>query len=373
MIEAVRRLGARIAPVDADTLAVSGPPDDAGAAEIDAEDAGTVARFVMALAATRRGRTTVRGGPVLSGRPHDPLLAALRALGASVAGGPGLPVRIAGGEIAMRRLVVDGDLSSQFCSALLLAAPAFGGLEIVPGGRGVSMSYVAMTIEVMAAFGVRVVRDTAGVLTVPRGAAYAPASFRVPPDATGAMVFAAAATLSGGRCAFRDLARGPAEGELYALDVLERMGASVVRAPDRLDVAGRGTLRGVTADLRDAPDSAPALAVLAAFAEGDTVLTGIGHIQAKESDRIAGLIEGLRRLGVKAEARPDGLVVRGAGSGAAGEGGPVPISVQGDHRIAMAFALAGLRRAVVLDDGSVVAKSFPTFFEELARFGAEVR
>jgi 3-phosphoshikimate 1-carboxyvinyltransferase len=216
----------------------------------------------------------------------------------------------------------------------------------------VSKPYVDLTIAVMEAFGSRV-----HGLHVPFSGSVGQASYEIEPDASAASYFFAAAAITGGRVTVEGLHADSAQGDVQFVRILERMGAQVTWEPNAITVRGTGTLRGVDADLRDISDTAQTLAVVAAFAESPVGLTGIGFIRKKETDRIGATVRELQRAGIHAEERPDGFVVHPGTPTAA------RIETYDDHRMAMSFALLGLKvPGIEIADPDCVAKTFPEFW-----------
>jgi 3-phosphoshikimate 1-carboxyvinyltransferase len=350
---------------DAHTVLVHGRagPLAPGPSVLDARSSGTTARFVLPVAAIGPGPYRVDGTAQLRARPMADGLAALLDAGVAVTelGEPGhLPVEVEGSWRLGRPVRVAGNVSSQFLSGLLLAAPRFGADTMVEVDDDlVSVPYVEMTIAVMASFGAAVRRPSAGVFEV-AATGYQASDYAIEPDASAASYFFAAAAITGGRVRIEGLSRSSLQGDVAFVDVLESMGAQVTWLADAIEVQGTGTLRGVTVDLRDLSDTAQTLAVVAAFAEGPTEITGIGFIRAKETDRIGAVVTELRRVGIDADETPDGLVVH------PGSPRPAVIETYGDHRMAMSFALLGLRcEGIDIADPGCVAKTFPHFFEVL--------
>jgi 3-phosphoshikimate 1-carboxyvinyltransferase len=350
---------------DAHTVLVHGRagPLAPGPLVLDARSSGTTARFVLPVAAIGPGPYRVDGTAQLRARPMADGLAALLDAGVAVTelGEPGhLPVEVEGSWRPGRPVRVAGSVSSQFLSGLLLAAPRFGADTVVEvDGDLVSVPYVEMTLAVMAAFGAAVRRPSAGAFEV-AAAGYQATDYAIEPDASAASYFFAAAAITGGRVRIEGLSRSSLQGDVAFVDVLESMGAQVTWLADAIEVQGTGTLRGVTVDLRDLSDTAQTLAVVAAFAEGPTEITGIGFIRAKETDRIGAVVTELRRVGIDADETPDGMVVH------PGSPRPAVIETYGDHRMAMSFALMGLRsEGIDIADPGCVAKTFPHFFEVL--------
>jgi 3-phosphoshikimate 1-carboxyvinyltransferase len=365
MLDAVRSLGAR---VDLDegtrTAVVTGVASTDGLSvpagvRVDARQSGTTSRFLLPALALLPGRSVLDGSEQLRARPFGPLVDAVRHLGAGVEelGEPGrLPVAV-GGPVRGGRVALPGHLSSQFLSGLFLAAPLMpDGLSVHLTSPLVSVPYLEMTAAVMLSFGAQVegldVR-TGGY----RGCAYA-----VEPDASAASYFLGAAAITGGRITVQGLGTGSLQGDVRFADVLERMGATVDRSPDRITVTGTGTLHGVDVDMVDISDTAQTLAAVAVHADGPTRVRGIGFIRGKETDRIAAVVTELRRAGIDAVEEPDGFSVH------PGTPAPTRFRTYDDHRMAMSLALLGLRSpGIEIDDPGCVRKTYPGFFDDLAR------
>jgi len=360
MREALRSFGA--APFSS-----SEPAPDAGEGSppvINARLSGTTARFVLPLLALRRDPTRLDGAAQLRSRPMADGIAALRALGAEVVeeGEPGhLPVLVRGPATPVPGPAVEvaGDASSQFLSGLLMLGPAWpGGLRVTTSGGLVSRPYVDMTVAVMEAFGATVLVDEQGWTVEPGG--YRGTEYDVEPDASAASYFFAAAAVVGGRVTVEGLGRGSLQGDLAFVDVLEQMGCEVERGSDATTVSRSGDLVGVDVDMGDLSDTAQTLAAVAVFATSPTRVRGIGFIRHKETDRVGNVVRELQRCGIHAEEEPDGFVVH--------PGTPQPATVETyhDHRMAMSFALLGLRApGITIADPSCVAKTFPTFWKSL--------
>jgi 3-phosphoshikimate 1-carboxyvinyltransferase len=333
-----------------------------GPARLDAHLSGTTARFIAPVVALGEGAYTLDGGPSLRTRPMAPMLDALRSLGAQIVGHgePGhLPVTITAGGLFGGTIRVRADLSSQFVSGLLLAAPrAKSDLVIEVEGDVVSRPFLDLTVRVMHAFGAPVETD-AGRFAVPAGG-YRPAEYRVEPDASSASYFFAAAAICGGRVTVEGLGSGTTQGDARFADVLASMGAIVERTATSTTVVG-GPLVGVDVDLAEMGDVALTLAAVAVFADGPTRVRGVGYIRRHETDRIAAVVKELGRCGVRAEETEDGFIVHpGTPHGA-------EIHTYDDHRVAMSFALLGLRvPGIRITDAACVGKTFPGFWDVLA-------
>jgi 3-phosphoshikimate 1-carboxyvinyltransferase len=256
------------------------------------------------------------------------------------------------------------DVSSQFVSGLLLSAPLRPhGLVVRLDGEVVSRPYLDLTLAVMAAFGITVDQPDDRTYVVPPGR-YRATRYTIEPDASAASYFFAAPVIAGGRVRVVGLGAGAVQGDVRFVDVLERMGAAVDRGEDHIEVRASGTLLGVTADLTDFSDTAQTLATTAVFADGPTTVTGIGFIRRKETDRVAAVVAELRRCGIEANEDDDGFTIR--------PGTPTPATIRtyDDHRMAMSFALLGLRApGIEIDDPGCVAKTFPEFWDVFDSLG----
>lgn len=366
MVEALRGLGMAVAHDPAlATMTVGGtagrvPP---GPAELDARLAGTTARFLLPLLALGTGRYRLDGAPPLRARPMGPLITALARLGATIEeeGDKGhLPVTVVADGLVGGTVRLPGGVSSQFVSALLLSGPAMArGVQVELDLPLVSRPYLEVTAATMAAFGVSVERRGDATFAVAPGA-YRACRYRIEPDASAASYFFAAAAVCGGSVRIPGLGSRSVQGDLAFVDILEAMGAEVRRGDDVTEVVGNGKLNGVDVDLGDCSDVAQTLAVVAVFASSPTRVRGIGFIRGKETDRIAAVVSELRRCGIDADEHDDGFLVR------PGVPRPARIHTYGDHRMAMSFALLGLRvPGIEVIDPGCVAKTFPGYFSLL--------
>ncbi|MFZ2089553.1 MAG: 3-phosphoshikimate 1-carboxyvinyltransferase [Desulfobaccales bacterium] len=328
-------------------------------------NSGTSMRFLTAVAALGQGVYRLTGTPRLCERPMGELLTALKDLGVraiSEQGNDCPPVVVQGGGFTGGHTSLSGAVSSQYLSALLLIGPlASRGVVIDITGELVSRPYVDITLSVLTAFGITYSREGYQFFELPGGQSYQPRHYDIEADASSASYFWAAAALTRGRVTITNLDLESVQGDIDFLSVLARMGCHLTSAPEGLTVEG-GPLRGIHMDMSAMPDLVPTLGVLAAFAEGETVVSGVAHLRHKESNRLAAVVTELRKMGITAEETPDGLcIVGGVPQGAA-------IDTYDDHRIAMSFAVAGLKiPGVVVRDPGCVAKSFPDFWEYLEK------
>jgi 3-phosphoshikimate 1-carboxyvinyltransferase len=337
-------------------------------ATLDVGASGTTARFLTAALPLGRGRFVLDGTSRMRQRPIAPLLDALAQLGAAAQSRDGTgcpPVVVEAGGLPGGECAVRGDLSSQFLSALLMVGPcAARGVTVRLIGELVSRPFVGTTRAVMEAFGamVRPEGDEVGERFVVEPGGYRGRDYAIEPDATAASYFFAAAALTGGTVRVSGLGRDSTQGDLAFVDVLAGMGCMVEFNAEGVTVRGPARLTGIDVDLGPLSDTAQTLAAIAPFAGGPTTLRGLAHTRHQETDRLAAVTTELRRLGGRVDERADGLTIYPA----ALRGGTV--ATYDDHRMAMSFALIGLRvPGIRIADPGCVAKTFPDFF---TRFGA---
>lgn len=334
-------------------------------ATLECGNAGTVIRFLTAACAAGHGDYVLDGSSRMRQRPIGALVDALRDLGAQIGYGDRegyCPLTVRARGLRGGGVVFDRPVSSQYLSALLMAAPlATDDVMIAIEGALPSDPYVRMTLSVMESFGVSAVEDQMRRFIVPAPQMYSPSPYKIEPDASAASYFFAAAALTGGRMTVEGLGSDSVQGDIGFVKVLEQMGCRVEMDQRQATVYGPkdGMLRGVDVDLGAMPDVAPTLAVLAAFAEGPTRIRNIANLRIKETDRLAALATELGHLGVPTELHEDGITVTPRSRPVAGI-----IDTYNDHRMAMSFALAGLLLdGVIIRDPDCVAKTFPEFFE----------
>ena len=366
MVQALRALGAEVRETAGSgaygpDLLVTAAPAGSGCgvpAAVDCGLAGTVMRFVPVLAALRSGQTRFGGDPHARLRPMGTTVQALRGLGVRVddEGRAALPFTVHGtGAVEGGRLEIDAGASSQFVSALLLAAPRFrSGLHLVHRGSGVpSMEHIGMTVEVLRSVGVQVDDSVPNEWRVSPGPVRA-FDVAVEPDLSNAGPFLAAAVVTGGTVAVTGWPQGSTQiGDRWR-QILPMFGAEAVWADGTLTVSGTGELHGV--DLADTGELAPTVAALCALADSPSRLTGIAHLRGHETDRLAALTAEINGLGGDVEETADGLLIR-----------PAPLHggifhTYADHRMATAGAILGLAvPGVQVEDIATTAKTLPEF------------
>jgi len=368
MVESLAALGCRMEPVS-EGWRIEGVDGRlrAPAAPLYTGNSGTTARFLTAAACLADGPVAIDGSPRMRERPIDDLVRALEKLGAScrIEGRGGCPpVRVAGGGLRGGEAVIDARRSSQYVSAVLLSAP-YASADVTlrfEGGELVSRPYVDLTLDVMRAFGADAGWRDAGTLHVAASAHYRGRHYAIEADASSAAYPFCAAAIAGGRVRVEGFDPATRQPDAGLLDLLARMGCRVTRGADWAQVEGpSGALTGIDVDMNALPDEVLALAVVASFAEGPTRIRNVANLRIKETDRLAALETELRKLGADARADADSLEIR------PGPPRPAEIDTYDDHRMAMAFALAGLRQpGIRIRDPGCVSKTWPDYFAMLA-------
>jgi 3-phosphoshikimate 1-carboxyvinyltransferase len=362
MVECLQRLGLGVS-VEGDDAVVagSGGAIDAAGVTLDGGLAGTTSRFVTAVAALATGPVTIDGAPPLRRRPMGPLHTALADLGAHVESEVEgrLPVTVRG-PLRGGEVLLPGDVSSQYLTALMLVAPLLdGGLRVRLTTPLVSAPYVRLTATVMASFGVHAVAIEEESITVAPDR-YRGTELAIEPDASSASYPLAMAAVAGGRVQVHDLHQTSAQGDIVFAELLGRMGCAVADDGAGLAVSRDPAtpLVGLDIDMADVSDLVPTVAAVAVVASTPTTIRGVGFIRAKESDRLGDLAVELSALGADVTAEVDGLRVEPVVSLHGAE-----LGTHHDHRLAMAFAVvAAAVSGVTVRDPDVVAKSWPEFW-----------
>jgi 3-phosphoshikimate 1-carboxyvinyltransferase len=369
---ALRALGSEIIESRTDWVVTPGQPAPGSSVSVDVGNAGTVMRFLPALAALTSAVVSFDGDERIRLRPIGPVLAALRRLGAEIEdGGRGAaPFTVRGrGAVRGGGVEVDASGSSQLVSGLLLAAPRFDeGVEVRHEGPPVpSAPHIAMTVRMLRAAGASVDEVVSGSSGRPESWRVRPGrldlgSVTVEPDLSNAGPFLAAALVTGGTVTIPDWPRDSLQAAGPILEVLGRMGARSSVGPDGLTVQGGGSICGITADLRDVNELAPVLTAAAAVADSPSVFTGLAHTRTHETDRLAALAKEINALGGDITELPDGLQIRPRPLRA--EDSPGPFGTYDDHRMVMAAAVLGLAVPGLRVAGAqTVAKTFPDFMD----------
>jgi 3-phosphoshikimate 1-carboxyvinyltransferase len=363
MIDSLRKLGFVVDVTDND-VTVTRP---AGAKLIPNEQAdlfiansGTSVRFLAAAVSLGHGTYKLDGIPRMRERPIQDLLDALRQAGVNATSTTGCPpVTITTQGWTNHTLSVRADISSQYLSALLMAAPFAGApVTINVSGEVVSEPYIDMTIQQMLTLGHRITQPTPGKFLVAPFEGTAVTQYAIEPDASSASYFFAAAAVTGGTMTVRGTHHSMLQGDIGFVKALQQMGCEVKESAEGITVVG-GPLRGIDIDMNAISDTMMTLAAVACFANGPTTIRNVAHVRHKETDRISAMATELRKLGVRVDEFTDGLTIHpGPMHGAT-------VATYNDHRMAMSLAVIGLRQSgVILQNPGCVAKTYPSFWND---------
>ncbi|QQS43914.1 3-phosphoshikimate 1-carboxyvinyltransferase [Candidatus Roizmanbacteria bacterium] len=369
MIECLQTLGIKIEKRDHEVI-VRGSIADVKKSgyELNARLSGTTIRFITALAAIVPGVKKIFGIGRLNERPIKDLVDGLRQMGIEIVyenqdGFP--PIAVHQSTVTKRFVRMHGDVSSQYFTALLLIAPVIGGMTIEVEGNQISKSYIDITLEMMREWGVSVQNNDYKWYEVPAGS-YRMSEYIVEGDYSAAGYFAGIAALTGMTITLKNLRQDSTQGDKKFLEIIQKMGNEVVYDEDRITIKGTG-VRALEVDMESCPDQAQTLAVLAAFAEGVTKMTGVRSLRVKETERVKAVQQELAKMGIRTESPDeDSLHVFGGKPHAA------VIDTYHDHRMAMSFAMAGAKiEGMKINDPEVVKKTFPEYWEKLRAIGLE--
>jgi 3-phosphoshikimate 1-carboxyvinyltransferase len=331
---------------------------------LDLDNSGTSLRLLTSLALLCRYPVTLTGSKRMQERPIGPLAGALPAIGGRVEflRNDGYPPLRVSGHLTGGKVTIDGSISSQFISSILIAAPyAEKEIEVRIPAQPASASYLDITLDVMSSFGARIDRTGYQRFAVSPEHHYTGRKYAVEGDYSSASYFFALAAVCGGTVTVKNLAPASVQGDRRFLDALRAMGCSVTRGTDSVTVEHSGELNGIEFDMATSPDTVQTLCMVAAVAETPTTITGISHLKFKESDRINGTADRLRALGSDVTVGDDWITIRPAHL----HGGS--IDPANDHRTAMSFAILGCGiGGVTIQNAECVNKSFPQFWEHLA-------
>ncbi len=330
--------------------------------ELFVEDSGTTARFLTALLCLVPGAKVIRGNARLNERPINHLVEALRQLGAEIdylEKEGQFPLKILSSTLYGGEVTIDSSMSSQFLSALLMISPLLNGLKIRPNGASISKPYIAMTIGAMQEWGVDVLQTKEGGYEIPSGQHYQKKHYLIEGDFSGAGYFFAIGALTQSTITLTNLNPHSAQPDLKFLNILERMGNTIKITDKGISIMGKQILP-LPLNMEDCPDQVQTMAVLAAFAKGVTTISGVRSLRVKETERVQALKNELAKMGIKTKDTHDILTIYGGDPHAA------TIDTYGDHRMAMAFAVAGTKLSgMKINHPEVVKKTFPRFWDKL--------
>jgi 3-phosphoshikimate 1-carboxyvinyltransferase len=339
----------------------------ANKAELFIGNAGTAARFLTAFLTLGHGEYILDGELRMRERPIGDLIEALMQLGSNLeAENDCPPVKISASGLPGGRTQVTGNISSQFLSALLMVAPyAQSSVEIEVTTELNSKPYVDMTLKVMSDFEIEVERDGYQLFRIQNANYESQITYSIESDASAASYFFAAPVICGGTVRIGNISRQSVQGDIAFLNVLTQMGCTVEETDHCILVTGSSSLRGLDVNMRDIPDTAQTLAVIAPFASTPTRIRGIASARVKETDRVAATCTELTRLGVRVDEHEDGMTIYPCHNIC-----PATIQTYNDHRMAMAFSLIGLRvPGITIENPGCVSKTFPNFFDVLETLG----
>ncbi len=366
MIKALKLLGVRVDEVSSNHLKLTPPENLHYDGELFVGGAGTTMRFLTSLCCLGVGNILLSGNERMCQRPIEDLLEALEpnidgtieAQNKAKNGERCPPLKIKSNGLKGGEINLKGDTSSQYLTSILLSAPyANSPVSIKIVGDLTSKSYADITIDVMKQFGVIVENKKYLEFTVPKQN-YTAREYEIESDASGVSYFLAAAAITGGRIKINGVNPNSAQGDIRFIDLLEKMGCKIEKGKDFLYLEGPEKLKGIEADMNSMPDTAQTLAVIAALAEGETKIIGIGNLRVKETDRIAAIKNELGKVGIESEAGEDFIIIKGGSPKGA------QIATYDDHRMAMSFSVLGLVvPKIKIENPECVSKSFPEFYE----------
>ena len=366
LISGLQALGAKIVPAE-NGFSVSGTAGKIinNGKELFLGNNGTALRFLTAVVCLGKGKYILTGEKRLCERPVGALADALKEMGGDILCRNNYPpVEINANGLKGGKITLKDIESSQYVSALLLCAPYTPmGMDLNLEGGVVSAPYIDLTITVMRDFGAKIIQKARYEYHVEPCEIYQGRKYNVEGDASSASYFFLAAALLRKTIRIMGINRQSKQGDIRLLNVLEELGCKVKSEENWVEVTGCNLAKGnLVFDLNDMPDMVPTLAVLAAFREGQTIISNVAHLRIKESNRLAAMVAELNRCGIDAQELTDGLVIQG------GKFRPAIIETYNDHRMAMSFAIASLVVPdIEISDKKCVDKSFPSFWKELMK------
>ena len=383
-IRVCKALGAKINKTDdyLEVVGTGGKLHNSSTEPIDLANSGTTLRLMTSISALSDNEVILTGDESLQTRPMGLLMEALMPLGIeteSLNDNEKAPILIKPGYVGGETNIY-GNVSSQYISSIIISSPLSDKgvtLYVLPEFK--SKPYVNMTLDIMRKFGVKSLRgyylkheacdkehqscriDEFKV----KKQDYVACDYTVEGDYSSASYLLALIAINGGKAKIRNLFRDSKQGDKYILDILQKMGATIIRGEDYVEIASNGDLKAIDVNLSNAPDLLITVAVLAAMAEGTTNITGVAHARVKETDRIDTTCRELEKLGCKLVEHEDGMSITGGVSSGV-------VDSHGDHRLAMAFSLIGLKHDIEITNGEVFDVSFPNFIEAMAELGFEL-
>lgn len=332
---------------------------------------GRAARTLLGILCIVPGTKTLTCSDPFKKRPMKDLVEGLRQLGAKIEyleDDGHLPVKITSSKLQTGHVSMEGTMSSQYFSTLMMIAPMIGEVSIDVLGEQASKPFIDITIEAMQRFGITVFNNNYQSYKIPAGQTYTAKTYTVEADATAASYFWGIAAVTGSTITVKNVSPESKQGDVKFVEILEKMGCTITADESGITVQGNEPLVGVTVDMNHLPDVVPTLAVVASFAKGTTTITGLGHLKGKESDRIEAPKEELTKLGVTISSTENSLTIQESTPGSA------EVQTHGDHRIAMSLAIVGAKiPGLVIHNPEVVSKSFPEFWGTIEELGIKTK
>ncbi len=368
-ISACRGFGVEVEEVENNVTIKNKIGETVQSSIINAENSGTTIRIAIAIAALSGGNTTLTGDDSLKKRPMQPILDALETMGVKTESNEGRPPIHINGKIQGKEISINGDISSQFISALLIIAPRLpDGLIINVEGKLVSKPYVDLTIAIMKKFGVDVKIEEEYKKYVVSHQIYKPTTFSIPSDFSNLALLLAANVLLGDGLDIEISLGDMPQGDEAIVDILEKLGVNVTLEDDIITTESPISLKGGKFDLSDTPDLLPAIAILALKSEKPIEMFNVKHARYKETDRIAIISRELKKIGLNVEEKDDGMILKKSS-----ELIPAELNSENDHRLFMAFSIAGMFVGeCTVSDPDAVKVSYPEFISDLVNVGAKI-
>lgn len=377
-IDALKKLGIKIEQTKDNNLEIHGKGGDFFDPKevLFLGNAGTGIRFLTALLTLAPFKSKITGNIRMQKRPIKDLIDGLKQLGAKIEsvnnnGCP--PVRVKSATLKGGTIEISGKVSSQFLSAILIIAPyARNDVKIIITDELVSKPYIDMTLGVMKEFGVNVENRKYKEFRIRSGQKYSAKEYKIEGDASSATYFFALSALHNTPLHIQNVPHSTLQADIHFLDILEKMGCEIVKSNKEITVNVRNKLKVLgEIDLNHMPDAAMTVAIMAAFTKGKTIIKNIENLRVKETDRIAALVKELKKIGVECKELRDGIEINGEPSRLHGD---ILISTYNDHRMAMCFSVVATKiNNIQILDPDCTSKTYPDFFEDLAKTGLEIK
>jgi 3-phosphoshikimate 1-carboxyvinyltransferase len=337
------------------------------------EFSGTGIRLLTGLVSLVKGKSILTGEQRLQERPIQPLIDGLKQLGVNCEtknnnGCP--PVIVNGGTLIGGKCQIQGNISSQFISSIMLIAPYTKKDVIIDViGELTSIPYIDITIDIMKSFGVNVINNNYKTFIIKSGQRYINQEYIIEGDASSASYFFGLAAINKGKVTVKNINQISVQGDLQLINILKKMGCKITKKINEIEIEGTDGLIGIDVDMNKMPDVVPTLAIISTFAKNKTKISNIASLRIKESDRILSVQTELKKLGIETESTKDSLIIHPNKLT-----GNIDVQTYDDHRIAMSFAIIGSNiKGIIINDPDCVKKSFPEFWDNLKNCGIGVK